>query len=147
MPWWTKPSRFRRSPAPISTMRSTVDCSSTPARIVASIASRERLSMMTDSMPHRCIKFLTCVLKSGFGERASSLVKRTPDIVRREPRNEFEHVPLALRLGGLLRLVQVHWMNVPSVHADLALPEYRVVRRHRLHRLNDFGAIGRILCL
>ena len=38
-------------------------------------------------------------------------------------------------------------MDVPPVRADLALPEYRVVRRQRLHRLNDLGAIGRVLRL
>jgi hypothetical protein len=54
MPRWTAPSRRIRSPTPSSFMRSTVPCSSTPARIVASMSFRLRLSRTTDSIPCRC---------------------------------------------------------------------------------------------
>src|SRR5712691_10870707 len=43
-----------RSPTPVALSRSTVPCSSTPARSVASTASRLRFSSTTDSMPSRC---------------------------------------------------------------------------------------------
>src|SRR3954471_9357375 len=50
-PWWTIPSRCARSPTPISTSRSTVPCSSTPARTRFSTYSRSRSSRITDSIP------------------------------------------------------------------------------------------------
>jgi hypothetical protein len=40
-----------RSPTPISFIKSTVPCSSTPARMMASMSSRLCLSSTTDSMP------------------------------------------------------------------------------------------------
>src|SRR5258706_1808060 len=43
-----------RSPTPVALSRSTVPCSSTPARSVASTAARLRFSSTTDSMPSRC---------------------------------------------------------------------------------------------
>src|SRR5437764_415148 len=43
-----------RSPTPVAPSRSTVLCSSTPARSVASTASRLRFSSTTDSMPSMC---------------------------------------------------------------------------------------------
>ncbi len=49
-PWWTMPSRRSRSPAPIASSRSTVPCSSTPARMRFSQWSRLRLSSTTDSI-------------------------------------------------------------------------------------------------
>src|SRR6202050_3582429 len=45
-----------RSPTPISSSRSTVPCSSTPARTRSSQYSRLRASITTDSMPCRCSK-------------------------------------------------------------------------------------------
>ena len=54
MPRWTAPSRRIRSPTPTSTSRSTVPCSSTPARMVDSISARLRASITTDSIPSRC---------------------------------------------------------------------------------------------
>src|SRR5262245_26120264 len=51
MPSWTKPSRFIRSATPSSDMRSTVPCSSTPARMVCSTSSRLRRSRTTASIP------------------------------------------------------------------------------------------------
>src|SRR5512134_2066512 len=54
MPWCTKPSRFMRSPTPLCASRSTVPCSSTPARMVASISSRLRDSTTIEAMPSRC---------------------------------------------------------------------------------------------
>src|SRR3954452_2659919 len=53
-PWWTSPSRARRSPRPVSASRSTLPCSSTPARTRCSTYSRLRSSSTTDSMPSRC---------------------------------------------------------------------------------------------
>src|SRR5581483_6459344 len=43
-----------RSPTPVSMRVSTVPCSSTPARMVPSSASRVRFSSTTESMPARC---------------------------------------------------------------------------------------------
>src|SRR5258706_7134455 len=54
IPWWTRPSRRSRSPTPDCSSRSTLPCSSTPARTRCSTWSRLRLSTITDSMPCRC---------------------------------------------------------------------------------------------
>src|SRR3954469_10842097 len=51
MPWWTRPSRCRRSARPVSVSSSTVPCSSTPARTLCSTYSRLRASSTTESMP------------------------------------------------------------------------------------------------
>src|SRR5712671_1789122 len=53
MPRCTAPSRFIRSPTPTSVRRSTVPCSSTPARTVDSISARLRDSRTIDSIPRR----------------------------------------------------------------------------------------------
>src|SRR4051794_20452889 len=53
MPRCSRPSRARRSPAPSSCSRSTVFCSSTPARTRFSTYSRSRASRITESMPRR----------------------------------------------------------------------------------------------
>src|SRR5258706_11507799 len=53
MPRWKNASRASRSPTPASVRRSTVPCSSTPARIVDSISARERLSTTIESMPRK----------------------------------------------------------------------------------------------
>src|SRR6185369_11606026 len=53
IPWCWNPSRPMRSPRPVSFRTSTVPCSSTPARIVASISARLRMSSTTDSIPRR----------------------------------------------------------------------------------------------
>lgn len=50
----SEPSRLIRSPSPVSISRSTVFCSSTPARIVPSTSSRVRVSSTTESMPFKC---------------------------------------------------------------------------------------------
>src|SRR5258708_985510 len=50
MPWCTSPSRRRRSPTPEAASRSTVPCSSTPARTRSSTCWRVRLSITTQSM-------------------------------------------------------------------------------------------------
>src|SRR5262245_13495854 len=54
IPWCWNPSRPMRSPRPVSLRTSIVPCSSTPARIVASISARLRMSSTTDSTPLRC---------------------------------------------------------------------------------------------
>src|SRR6204780_3366420 len=53
MPRCTRPSRRIRSPAPVASRRSTLPCSSTPARTRCSTYSRVRDSMTIDSMPSR----------------------------------------------------------------------------------------------
>src|SRR2546430_3195263 len=54
IPWCTRRSRCSRSASPTSVSRSTVPCSSTPARIRRSMCSRLWFSSTTESMPARC---------------------------------------------------------------------------------------------
>src|SRR4029453_10112202 len=55
---WMPPSRIlsrcSRSPTPDADIKSTVPCSSTPARTRSMTYSRPRFSRMTESMPRRC---------------------------------------------------------------------------------------------
>src|SRR5688572_26181780 len=57
MPPCRIPSRASRSPTPASRIRSTVPCSSTPARTRSMTCSWLRSSTMTESMPRRCSRW------------------------------------------------------------------------------------------
>src|SRR5215210_2006700 len=91
------PSRFRRSPTPISTIKSTVLCSRMPARMVSSMSARGRLSSTTDSMPDRCSR---CESMSPAGPAPTMpTCVRIPCHNRRSALGDRYHIPV-LAGGG-----------------------------------------------
>ena len=78
-----------------------------------------------------------------------ALVQRTKSVLRLDRRDELEIVPIVLRLGGSLRLVEVHRMELAPVDADHSLAEQRIVGRDRLHGVDELdavvGALGRAI--
>src|SRR4051794_1647201 len=78
---------------------------------------------------------------SALHERAAAFVQRPECLLGRDSGERLVKVPLALRLGGLLHLEEVHRVDRPAIRTDRTLAEQRIVDRRRLHLGHQSGGV------